>query len=125
MAGLQTGELDLAYGMTGKLLSRVMADTKLRWDRNFTSGWWLMFPNYNEPDSPFHDKRVRQAVSLALNRQFLVQQETQGIGIPWGNWISPENRDALRGDGKDLSVPEYDPETGQAAPGAGRLSQRL
>ncbi len=110
MAGLQTGELDLTYGMTGKLLSRVMADPKLRWDRNFTSPWRLVFPGYNEPDSPFHDKRVRQAVSLAINRQFLARQETQGIGIPWGNWISAENRDALRGDGKDLPVPEYDPE---------------
>ena len=110
MAGLQTGELDLTYGMTGKLLSRVMADSKLRWDRNYTSPWWLTFPGYNEPDSPFHDKRVRQAVSLAINRQFLVRQETQGIGIPWGNWMSAENRDALRGDGKDLPVPEYDPE---------------
>src|SRR5215468_8294305 len=106
MAGLQTGELDLAYGMTGKLLPRLMADRSLRWDRNFTGPWWLMFPGYNEPDSPFHDKRVRQAVSLAINRQFLVKQETQGIGIPWGNWVNQENRDALRGDGKDLPVPE-------------------
>jgi peptide/nickel transport system substrate-binding protein len=110
VAGLQTGELDLAYGMTGKLLPRVMADKNLRWDPNFTSVWWLMFPGYTEPNSPFRDKRVRQAVSLALNRQFLVKQETQGIGKPWGNWISPENRDALKGDGKDMPVPEYNPE---------------
>ena len=108
MAGLQTGELDLAYGMTGKLLQRVMADPKLRWDSNYTSPWHLMFPGYNEPSSPFHDKRVRQAVSLAINRPFLVRQETQGIGKPWGNWISHENRDALRGDGTDLPVPPYD-----------------
>jgi peptide/nickel transport system substrate-binding protein len=114
MAGLQTGELDLAYGMTGKLLSRIMADPKLRWDRNFTAPWWLMFPGYNEPNSPFHDKRVRQAVSLAINRQFLALQETQGIGIPWGNWISAENSDALRGDGADLPVPEYDPDKAKA-----------
>jgi peptide/nickel transport system substrate-binding protein len=109
MAGLQTGELDVAYGMTGKLLPRVMADKNLRWDPNFTGPWWLMFPGYNEPDSPFRDKRVRQAVSLAINRQFLVKQETQGIGKPWGNWISPENRDALKGD-KDAPVPEYNVE---------------
>jgi peptide/nickel transport system substrate-binding protein len=108
MAGLQTGELDVAYGMTGKLLQRIMADPKLRWDPNFTSPWHLMFPGYHEPSSPFHDKRVRQAVSLAINRQFIVKQETQGIGKPWGNWISHENRDALRGDGTDLPVPPYD-----------------
>jgi peptide/nickel transport system substrate-binding protein len=109
MAGLQTGELDLAYGMTGKLLQRVMADPKLRWDPNYTSPWHLMFPGYTEPSSPFHDKRVRQAVSLAINRPFIVKQETQGIGKPWGNWISHENRDALRGDGTDLPVPLHDP----------------
>ncbi|HXH14351.1 MAG TPA: ABC transporter substrate-binding protein [Alphaproteobacteria bacterium] len=110
LAGLLTGELDLAYGMTGKLLSRVINEPTLRWDRNFTAPWWLMFPGYNEPDSPFHDKRVRQAVSLALNRQFLARQETQGIGIPWGNWISPESGGALHGDGTELPVPEHDPQ---------------
>jgi peptide/nickel transport system substrate-binding protein len=108
MAGLQTGELDLAYGMTGKLLPRLMADRNLRWDPNFTGPWWLMFPGYNEPGSPFRDKRVRQAISLSINRQFLVKQETQGIGKPWGNWISPENRDALQG--ADAPVPEYNVE---------------
>jgi peptide/nickel transport system substrate-binding protein len=107
VAGLQTGELDLAFGMTGKLLPRVMADKNLRWTPNFTSVWFLMFPGYNEPDSPFHDKRVRQAVSLAVNRQFLSLQESQGIGKVWGNWISPENRDALKGDGKELPVAEH------------------
>ena len=107
LAGLKTGELDLAFGMTGKLLPQVMADKNLRWIPNFTSIWYLMFPGYNEPDSPFHDKRVRQAVSLAINRQFLSRQESQGIGPVWGNWISPENRDALKGDGKDLPLPEF------------------
>jgi peptide/nickel transport system substrate-binding protein len=109
LAGLQTGELDLTYGMTGKLLPRVMADKNLRWDKNFTSAWFLAFPGYGDKDSPFHDKRVREAVSLALNRTFLAKQETQGIGIPWGNWLSSEQRDVLRGDGKDLPVPEYNP----------------
>ena len=109
MAGLQTGELDLAYGMTGKLLPRVMADKNLRWDPNYTGPWWLMFPGYNEPDSPFRDKRVRQAISLAINREFLVRQETQGVGKPWSNWIGPENRDALKPD-KDAPVPEYNVE---------------
>lgn len=109
MAGLQTGELDVAYGMTGKLLQRVMSDPKLRWNPNYTAPWHLMFPGYQEPSSPFHDKRVRQAVSLAINRPFIVKQETQGIGKPWGNWISHENRDALRGDGTELPVPPHDP----------------
>lgn len=109
LAGLQTGELDVAYGMTGKLLPRIMGDKNLRWEKNFTSVWWLAFPGYDEKDSPFHDKRVREAISLALNRAFLSKQETQGIGPPAGNWITPEQHDALRGDGTDLPVPEYNP----------------
>ncbi len=110
LAGLQTGELDVAYGMTGKLLPRLMADKNLRWDRNYTAPWWLMFPGYNESSSPFHDKGVREAVSLALNRAFLAKQETQDIGIPAGNWLSVEEHDALRADGKQLPVPEYNPD---------------
>jgi peptide/nickel transport system substrate-binding protein len=85
-----------------------MKDSNLRWDRNFTAPWWLVFPGYQEPDSPFRDKRVRQAVSLALNRKFLSQQETENIGPPWGNWIGPEYESALRTP-EDLPVPEYDP----------------
>jgi peptide/nickel transport system substrate-binding protein len=110
LAAMQTGELDLAFGMTGKVFSQVAADKNLRWVPNFTGPWWLMFPGYNEPESPFHDKRVRQAVSLAINREFLVRQETDGVGKVWGNWISPENRDALKGDGKDLPAPEFNVE---------------
>jgi peptide/nickel transport system substrate-binding protein len=108
LAGLQTGALDLAYGMTGRVLKAVMKDSNLRWDPNFTGPWWLIFPGYQEPSSPFHDKRVRQAISLALNRRFLSQQETEGIGPPTGNWIGPEYSSALRTP-EDLSVAEYDP----------------
>jgi peptide/nickel transport system substrate-binding protein len=108
LAGLQTGALDLAYGMTGRVLKAVMKDPNLRWDPNFTGPWWLVFPGYQEPDSPFRDKRVRQAVSLALNRKFLAHQETEGIGPPMGNWIGPEYSSALRTP-EDLPVPEYDP----------------
>jgi peptide/nickel transport system substrate-binding protein len=105
LAGLKTGELDLAYGLTGKILPQVLKDENLRWNPNFTAPWVLFFPNWEDPSSPFHDKRVRQAVSLAINREFLIQQETQGLGVPWGNWIGAEFDDILQ-----LPVPEYNPE---------------
>jgi peptide/nickel transport system substrate-binding protein len=105
LAGLKTGELDLAYGFTGKVLPQVLNDADLRWTPNFTAPWVLFFPNWEEPDSPFHDKRVRQAISLAINREFLIHQETQGLGAPWGNWIGPEFDDVLQ-----LPLPEYNPD---------------
>jgi peptide/nickel transport system substrate-binding protein len=106
LAALQTGEVDLAYGLTGKILKQVMKDTNLRWDRNFTNPWHFFFPGYQDPSSPFHDKRVRQAISLAINRDFLSQQESEGIGPMWGNWIGPNRIDAI----PDLPLPEYDPQ---------------
>ena len=106
LAALQTGEVDLAYGLTGKILKQVMADKNLRWDANFTSPWHFFFPGYQDPASPFHDKRVRQAISLGINRAFLSQQESEGIGPPWGNWIGPDRIDAL----DNLPIPEYNPE---------------
>jgi peptide/nickel transport system substrate-binding protein len=105
LAALQTGEVDLAYGLTGKILKQVLKDPNLRWDRNFTNPWHFFFPGYEDPASPFHDKRVRRAISLAINRDFLSQQESEGIGPVWGNWIGPDRLDAI----KDLPVPEYDP----------------
>jgi peptide/nickel transport system substrate-binding protein len=109
LAALQTGEVDLAYGLTGKILKQVIADKNLRWDSNFTNPWHFFFPGYDDPGSPFHDKRVRQAISLAINREFLSQQESEGIGPVWGNWIGPNRIDAI----EDLPQPEYDPEKAQ------------
>ena len=34
-----------------------------------SASWWLEFPGFQNPQNPFHDKRVRQAVSLAVDRQ--------------------------------------------------------
>ncbi len=107
LAALKTGELDVASNM-GPVVSQVMADKRLRYDRNITSPWILMFPNWEDPESPFRDKRVRQAISLALNRAFLVQQGTQGLGRVWGNWVSSEYPD-----GANLPIPEYNPERGK------------
>ena len=80
LAGLQTGELDLAYGMTGKLLPRVMKDKNLRWDENFTAPWYLLFPGYAEKDSPFHDKSWGELAALAVSIT-----RAGCIGSPWPN----------------------------------------
>jgi len=106
LAGLKTGELDLAYGVsTAALLPQVVDDPNLRWDPNFTYPWLLFFPNWEDPASPFNKKEVRQAVSLAINRRFAVETETMGIGIPSGDWTAPIYPDSV-----ELPVPEYNPE---------------
>ena len=108
LAGLLSGDLDLAYGFTGPILPQVLEAAEngdLRWTPNYSSSWVLFFPNYEDADSPFNSQNVREAVSLSINREFLSQLETQGIAQPWGNWVPPDVPDVL-----DLPQGTYDPD---------------
>ena len=103
VAALKTQEVDVAYFITGALLKDAIEDPKIQIDPNNSATFWLFFPGWEEPDNPFHDKKVRQAVSMALDREFLSATETQGMAIPTGNFIVPGKGDYL-----ERRVPEYD-----------------
>ena len=105
-AAVQVGELDVAYLVLSPLWPDVFANPDLQWDANHTSPWFLMFPDYNLEGSPFGDKRVREAVSLAINREFINLQEIQSQGIMFGNWIGSDTPGVVQ----DLPIPQYDPE---------------
>ena len=106
VAALKSGEVDFAYFITGELLQSVIDDPMLRYHPNNSAPFWLMFPDIDDPTSPFHDKRVRQAVSLALDRQFLADRETAGMAIPWGNFIPPEWPGAVQRPPDEFNLPE-------------------
>ena len=90
-AALQTGEIDLMNVVQGALLDAAKKDTKLQLIQVSTTPFWLEFPGWEKPDSPFNKVQVRQAVSLALNRREISDAETGGFGrIDSGNWM-PEN----------------------------------
>jgi len=88
-AALKNGEIDIAYLLSGpvaediqrspgfKLVSRAVAP----------SVFWLDLPDQWDPKSPWHDRRVRQAASLAIDRQALNQAETLGFSKPTGSLI--------------------------------------
>src|SRR5262247_1493076 len=88
-AALKNGEVDIAYLLTGpvaqdiqrspgfKLVSRAIAP----------SVFWLDLPEQWDPKSPWHDRRVRQAASHAIDRQALNQAETLGFSFPTGSLI--------------------------------------
>ena len=105
VAALKTGEVDVAYFVTGALLQDAIEDPNIQIDPNNSAPFWLFFPGYEEPDNPFHDKRVREAVSLAMDREFLSATETQGLAVPTGNFIPPGKGDYL-----ERPVPEYNVE---------------
>lgn len=104
VAALKSGEADFVYFVTGELLQSVIDDPNLRYHPNNSAPFWLMFPDMADPKSPFHDKRVRQAVSFALDRQYLADQETAGMAIPWGNFIPPEWPGAVQRPGDEFNL---------------------
>jgi peptide/nickel transport system substrate-binding protein len=88
VAMLERGEADLMYLVPGELIERVQKNPKLMLAPVLSGSWWLEFPGFQNPQNPFHDKRVRQAVSLAVDRQAINEAELAGFGKISGNWIN-------------------------------------
>jgi ABC-type transport system substrate-binding protein len=92
---LQTGEIDAGYQVPGDLLEAVKKDPKLRLSATLAGATWLeMMPD--RPDSPLSDPRVRQAISLAIDRKAINDAEIGGMSPIEGNWISAEWPGALQ-----------------------------
>ena len=90
VALLQTGEADVANLIPGELLDTVRANPQLKLAPVKAGPVWLELMAFDKPDSPLTDIRVRQAVSLALDRKAINEAEQGGMGPYEGNWI-PED----------------------------------
>jgi peptide/nickel transport system substrate-binding protein len=88
-AALKKGEVDIAYLLTGPVAEDVQrtAGFKLVAPRESQGTFWLDLPDQWDPKSPWHDKRVRQAASLAIDRNALNKAETLGFSKPTGSLI--------------------------------------
>jgi peptide/nickel transport system substrate-binding protein len=88
-AALKKGEVDIAYLLTGPVAEDVQrsAGFKLVAPRESQGTFWLDLPDQWDPKSPWHDKRVRQAVSFAIDRNGLNKAETLGFSKPTGSLI--------------------------------------
>src|SRR5215813_2713151 len=90
IAMLERGEADIIYNVPGELIDRVKSNPKVTLAPVVSANFWLEFPGFQDPKSPFHDKRVRQAVSLAVDRDAINQAECNGMGRVDGNWINDD-----------------------------------
>jgi ABC-type transport system substrate-binding protein len=90
VAMLERGEADIIYNVPGELIGRVKGNPKVRLAPVVSANFWLEFPGFQDPKSPFHDKRVRQAISLAIDRDAINQAECDGLGRVDGNWINDD-----------------------------------
>jgi peptide/nickel transport system substrate-binding protein len=95
VAMLERGEADIIYSVPGELIERVKNNPKLTLAPVLSGSWWLEFPGFQDPKNPFHDKRVRQAVSLALDRRGINEAESGGMGKVHGNWINDDVQYAI------------------------------
>ena len=69
LAALRRGEVDVAYSITGPLAEEVKRTANLRLvPTYFTFTTWMLFTEQWDPKSPWHDKRVRLAANLAIDR---------------------------------------------------------
>ena len=79
LAALKRGEVDIVYSVRGELAEELQRTPGLTLKPAVIQGtFWLYFPDQWDPKSPWHDRRVRQAAGLALDRASINQALTLG-----------------------------------------------
>jgi peptide/nickel transport system substrate-binding protein len=79
LAALKRGEVDIVYSVRGELAEELQRTPGLTLKPAVIQGtFWLYFPDQWDPKSPWHDRRVRQAASLAMDRASINQALTLG-----------------------------------------------
>ncbi len=88
MAMLRKGEVDVAYLIDVPAALELKRDPTLK--LAFSGGigvFFLDFFDQWDPKSPWHDRRVRQAASYAIDRRTLSEAETLGASKPTGSMV--------------------------------------
>jgi len=105
VAALKRGEVDIIYAIRGELAEDVQRSKGLTLKPAVILGtYWLYFADQWDPKSPWHDPRVRQAASLAIDRDTINQAITLGYSRITGS-IVPDSFDFYW----QPPVPAYDP----------------
>ncbi|MGI6284856.1 ABC transporter substrate-binding protein [Neomoorella humiferrea] len=82
IAGVQTGNIDIADTIPPDQAKSLANDAKLEVIRNLS--WDQIYLGFKCDKPPFNDKRVREAVSLGLNREEIVKQVLDGGRVATG-----------------------------------------
>ena len=118
---LKRGEVDVAYSIRGELAEEVKRTPGLKLAPTLIPAtFWVDFTTEQwNPKSPWHDRRVRLAASLAIDRQAISQAETLGFSKASSSIIPSTYRVLLAGAAHRLR-----PGPGQAAAGGSGLSRK-
>ena len=106
LAALKRGEIDIAYSIRGELAEELRRTPGLTLKPAVVQGvFCLAFPDQFNPQSPWHDVRVRRAANLAIDRDGTNQALTLGYSRITGNPIVPDGYDFFW----QPPLPEYNP----------------
>jgi len=88
LAALKRGEVDIAYSIRGELAAEIQrtSDLKLK-PVVINSPFWIYFADQWDPKSPWHDTRVRKAVTLALDYDSINRALTLGYSPITGSIV--------------------------------------
>jgi peptide/nickel transport system substrate-binding protein len=82
---LKTGEADIAFVLDGTAAESIKDDPGIRIVASKHAGaTWIEFAEQWDPESPWHDKRLRLAVNYALDRQAISEAGCLGFCPPAG-----------------------------------------
>ena len=87
LAALKRGDVDVVYLISGELAGEVRRTPGLTLKAVFPSNHWLILADQWDPKSPWHDKRVRLAANLALDRHTLNDAATLGLSKITGSIV--------------------------------------
>jgi peptide/nickel transport system substrate-binding protein len=97
LAMLKNGEVDIAYLMIGDEGTAIKSDPKLRLAQVIpAAAWWLEFTEQWDAKSPWHDRRVRLAANLAIDKQAINEVERLGFSRLTGSMLPSTLEFALR-----------------------------
>jgi peptide/nickel transport system substrate-binding protein len=109
-AALRSGEVDIAYLLTGPTAEAIQKTPGYQVKAPLLSGaFWLELPDQWDPKSPWHDRRVRLAASLAVDRKAVSDAEWLGFARPSGSIVPKAMEFAL-----DIPPAPYDPAKAKA-----------
>jgi peptide/nickel transport system substrate-binding protein len=89
-AAVKTGEVDLAYLLSAPIAEELRRSPGTRIVAPLIYGvYWLDFLDQWDRKSPWSDRRVRLAASLAIDRPAINQAEMLGLGRVTGGFVPP------------------------------------
>jgi peptide/nickel transport system substrate-binding protein len=86
LAALKRGEVDIVYSLRAALAEELQRAKGLTLKATYIqSPVWIYFADQWDPKSPWHDRRLRLAVSHAIDRETINQAETLGFSKVGGS----------------------------------------